>query len=58
MTQSNPEISIPNVDILKKRQDEYKKAAVVAKRSGDIPTALSYVKIVKVFIFVCYNSFT
>lgn len=39
---------VQNVDILKQRQDEYKKAAVEAKRNGDIQTALSYVKIVKV----------
>lgn len=49
VTQPERETTIQNVDTLKMRQDEYKKAAIEAKRNGDLQTALNYVKIVKVF---------
>lgn len=49
VTQPERETTIQNVDTLKIRQDEYKKAAIEAKRNGDLQTALNYVKIVKVF---------
>jgi hypothetical protein len=37
-----------NLSILKQRQEEYKKAALEAKKNNDLQTALNYVKIVKV----------
>lgn len=37
-----------DIDVVKERQEQYKKAALEAKKSGDIQTALTYVKIVKV----------
>lgn len=36
------------MSVLKERQDQYKKAAVSAKRKNDMQTALQYVKIAKV----------
>lgn len=40
--------SVNVIDLLTTRQEEYKKAAINAKKNGDIETALKYVKIVKV----------
>lgn len=37
-----------NKNILKRRQNEYKTAALEAKKNNDIQTALNYVKIIKV----------
>ncbi|KAI4465000.1 hypothetical protein MML48_3g00017140 [Holotrichia oblita] len=40
------------LNLLSQRKDEYKSAAIVAKKSGDTETALNYVKIVKQFEMV------
>lgn len=40
------------LNLLNQRKDEYKSAAIVAKKSGDTETALNYVKIVKQFEMV------
>lgn len=42
--------SLDIANMLKSRQEQYKDAALVAKRNGDLPTALNYVRIVKVKI--------
>ncbi|XP_017778649.1 PREDICTED: coiled-coil and C2 domain-containing protein 1-like isoform X2 [Nicrophorus vespilloides] len=40
------------IALLNERKDEYKNAALRAKKSGNVPTALTYVKIIKQFDFI------